>query len=222
MLSNLLFILLTLLGISLPGTAPVGTPSTGAVPTYRGEEGIPAADWPPASAPGRLAFVGADGNVYVTVILQGRPAPATAITLDATAAPEGRGRSYHRIAWAYDGRPAFAAVERGRRTVGSELYIVAPDQAPQLAGAHPERHVIYMHWAPEACTTCPDLIYLVEGENALDLRRVDISPATVTPEKANLGRRYSCRGARGATLCGPGLVGRLVLECACGRLKTVP
>ena len=79
-------------------------------------------------------------------------------------------------------RLAFAAVERAGRTVRSELYIVAPDQAPKVAGAHPEHHVIYMHWAPDACIACPDLVYLIEGENALDLRRVDMTPGALTPE----------------------------------------
>lgn len=64
----------------------------------------------PRHAPsGRLAFVGADGNVYVTA--PGVPG-SIQVTHDATAPAEGEGLSYHRIAWSPDGFLAFAAVER--------------------------------------------------------------------------------------------------------------
>src|SRR5438067_13923845 len=72
---------------------------------------------------GQLAYIGGDGNVYVTTADK---RTKVAMTKDATTSAEGNGRSYHRVAWSPDGWLAFAAVERTLTRTHSELYVAAP------------------------------------------------------------------------------------------------
>jgi hypothetical protein len=75
----------------------------------------------PSPNSGRLAYIGGDGNVYVTTPDRSQ---TIAITADATAAPEYPGYSYHRLSWSPDGRLAFAGVTRTNDDATSVLYVL--------------------------------------------------------------------------------------------------
>jgi len=62
-----------------------------------------------AEARGRLAYIAADGNVYVTTADRHS---TIVVTDDATTRWEGIGLSYQRISWSPDGQLAYAAVTR--------------------------------------------------------------------------------------------------------------
>ena len=73
---------------------------------------------PENPSPGRLGYIGEDGNVYIT---SGDLTGQQVITKDATTRIEGSGLSYHRIAWSPAGQLANAAVERDGENVISKL-----------------------------------------------------------------------------------------------------
>ncbi|MBI1877718.1 MAG: DPP IV N-terminal domain-containing protein [Chloroflexi bacterium] len=169
-----------------------------------------AMDWPdplpltsaqtsPAPAPastasrssGRLAYIGGDGNVYVTT--PDRNA-TIAVTSDATAAPEYPGYSYHRLSWSPDGRLAFAGVTRTNDDATSVLYVVnSPEASPQVIGRSNEHFVIYIYWSPLPCPnrpTCRRLAYLIEEEESISLRLVEIDGETVENQRLGRGRPF--------------------------------
>lgn len=144
----------------------------------------------PAAAPsGRLAYIGGDGNVYVTTVDR---STTLAVTTDATAAPEYPGYSYHRLSWSPDGRLAFAGVTRTNDDATSTLYVVnVPGETPQAVGHSDEHFVIYMYWSPVPCSNRPDcrrLAYLIEEGDSISLRLVELAGAKV--ENRRLGRGW--------------------------------
>lgn len=128
---------------------------------------------PPA---GRLAYIGGDGNVYVTT-----PdlTSKIAVTRDATAPAEYPGYSYHRLSWSPDGRLAFAGVTRAAGETRSVLYVVdTPGGSAQVVGRSDEHFVIYIYWSPAPCPERPDcrrLAYLIEEGESISLRLVEMS-----------------------------------------------
>lgn len=123
---------------------------------------------------GQLAYIGGDGNVYVT---DAELSNNQQLTTDATVAAEGNGRSYHHLAWSADGRLAYAAVERDYPTTTSELYITDLRSKPLQVGTSDTDFVIYLSWAPAPCTpddTCRQLAYLIGGEETIDLRLAEL------------------------------------------------
>ena len=142
----------------------------------RGTETVEATEHPtprPSGTAGSLAYVGSDGNIWVTSPGQDEPRQ---VTDDATAPPEGQGRSYHRVAWLRDGTLAFAAVTRARNDARSELYVKAsPDEPAELIAQNDDHFVIYIHGAPDCAgdgASCPTLAYMVEEANGVGLRLV--------------------------------------------------
>jgi Tol biopolymer transport system component len=144
---------------------------------------------PSASTAGQLAYIGSDGNVYVT---DPNGWGKQAITTDATVAAEGNGRSYHRLAWSPDGQLAFAAVERGLNQTRSQVYVATPGQPAQRVGQSERHFVIYLSWSPQGCqqpATC-HLAYLIEGEEKIDLRLVAIQPDGTNNQVIGAGRPF--------------------------------
>jgi TolB protein len=157
---------------SAPGTVPRNTATT-----------APAQN-------GRLAYIGGDGNVYVT---EASLSNTRAVTADATTNPEGNGRSYHRIAWSRDGRLAFAAVERGLQSVRSQLYAAVPGEPARLLGEHDEHFVIYIHWSPRGCVErngCGQLAYLIEEMDDIGLRLVELTVGDTQNNLLGLGQPF--------------------------------
>ncbi|HRW07764.1 MAG TPA: hypothetical protein P5121_21830 [Caldilineaceae bacterium] len=121
-------------------------------------------------AGGRLAYIGGDGNIYVT---DAELTENRAITTDATVVAEGNGRSYHRLAWSPGGQLAYAAVERDYPTIQSELYITDLTSEPVQVGTSDSHFVIYLAWSPAPCAPddgCRQLAYLIGGDETIDLR----------------------------------------------------
>ena len=137
---------------------------------------------------GRLAYIGADGNVFVTT-------PALdkhiAITQDATASPEGPGLSYPRVSWSPDGQLAYASVVRNGNSAQARLYVVESPGAPsRLVGQSDQHFVIYIYWSPTPCpgeTECSRLGYLIEESEGIALHIVDISAGGIANEVAGYG-----------------------------------
>jgi len=135
----------------------------------------------PTGFGGELAYVGMDGNVWVTSL--GQDAPRR-VTDDATAAPEGQGRSYHRVAWLRDGSLAFAAVTRTQNDARSQLYVKPSlDEPARLVAENEDHFFIYVYGAP-ACpddaVSCPALAYMIEEANGVGLHLAYVDPAEGT------------------------------------------
>ncbi len=133
------------------------------------------------SASGQLAYIGNDGNVYITTADR---SSKTAITTDATTGPEDAGFSYHRISWSPDGKLAFAGVHRNAdQASAAKLYVTALDGQPaRLIGENENHFVIYIYWSPVACPERPDcrqLAYLIEEEEDIALRLVELEGENV-------------------------------------------
>jgi Tol biopolymer transport system component len=143
-----------------------------------------------AVGPGRLAYIGGDGNVYVS---SADLAQTLRLTKDATTSPEGMGRSYHRISWSPDGRLAFAAVERTLTDIRSQLYVARPGELPQQIAQSDEDFVIYVHWSPVSCPTRPDcwaLAYLIEEGERIVLRLVELVGDQIETQVLGHGRPF--------------------------------
>ncbi len=133
---------------------------------------------PPApSSAGHLAYIGADGNVYVTTA---DLTDKIAVTQDATAPREGSGLSYQRIAWSPTGQLAYASVTRSTGDQAkSTLYVAESASAvPQIVGRSDSHFVIYIYWSPTLCPVQPDcrqLAYLIEEEEDIGLHLVSMT-----------------------------------------------
>lgn len=164
------------------------------VPT--GDHTRPAVGW--------LAYIGGDGNVYVTT---GDRGSTIRITSDATAGPEESGLSYHRLAWSRDNQLALAAVTRSGNRASGKLYVVGPIGAPDSAGsAKPltprlvaeddEHFIIYSFWSPADYTNCGPggvcgrLGYLIEETDGVGLHLLDYDHAEVTDHLVETGRPF--------------------------------
>jgi TolB protein len=142
-------------------------------------------------SPGRLAYLGADGNVYVTTADR---SSTLAVTSDATAPVEGQGLSYHRLAWSPDGRLAFAAVIRSGDKATSKLYVVeSPGQPPRLVAQDDQHFVIYVYWSPVPCSdkpACQRLAYLIEESNGVGLHVLELVGNQVEDRLVGVGRPF--------------------------------
>jgi len=175
--------ILTLAGCGQPTTStPSRDPASG---TPRG----PAT--PSIESPGTLATIGTDGNVWVTSPGQGW---TRQVTSDATAPPEGQGRSYHRVVWTPNGALAFAAVVRSGDEARSELFLQqALDQPPQLVAQNDEHFFIYLYGSPAPCSGrsgCPLLAYLIEEQNGVGLHLVTTEDDDVRDLLLAVGRPF--------------------------------
>ena len=132
---------------------------------------------------GRLAYIGADGNIFVTT-------PDLkehfAVTHDATVSPEGPGLSYPRVSWSPDGQLAYASVIREGNSAQARLYVAKSPGAPaRLVGQSDQHFVIYIYWSPTPCPNkpgCSRLGYLIEESEGIALHVVDMSADMVTNE----------------------------------------
>ncbi|MEJ2211697.1 MAG: hypothetical protein P8129_22045, partial [Anaerolineae bacterium] len=172
-------------------------------------DGRPGPGQPPAGEPaGRLAFIGADGNVYVTTV--GASAPLQ-LTHDATASAEDQGLSYHRLAWSPTGALAFAAVERSGTGAHGRLYVVdSVDDAsspPRLVAENRDHFLIYAYWSP---ADPGRLAYLIAEDGGVGLHLVDLSQEPASDSLLAAGRPFylswASDGQRLAWHAGPNLV----------------
>lgn len=134
------------------------------------------------SSSGRLAYVGNDGNIYVTTADQ---SSKLAVTTNATTGPEDAGFSYHRISWSRDGQLAFAGVHRSADQASqAKLYVTALDGQPaRLVGESDNHFVIYIYWSPVGCperADCHQLTYLIEEEEDIGLHLVELDGERIT------------------------------------------
>ena len=124
---------------------------------------------------GSLAYIGSDGNVWVTSPGEGWTRP---VTRDATAPPEGQGRSYHRVVWSRNGALSFAAVVRSGDDASGELFVqAARGETPERIARSSEYFFIYLYASPAACeepSRCPSLAYLIEEANGVELHLVTV------------------------------------------------
>jgi len=138
---------------------------------------------------GRLAYIGGDGNVYVTTTADFQN--KIALTTDAEVSAELPGFSYHRLAWSWDGWLAFAAVQRTGESAQSKLYVLPSlDSQPQLVAESAEHFVIYNFWSPVPCPqepACRQLAYLIEESDDIALRLVTIRGEQVVNERIGSG-----------------------------------
>ncbi len=160
-----ILVVLALVGCTAPVPGITEGGAETATPTTRAD--------PHSASSGVLAYVGADGNVWTASPGEGWTRQMTG---DASAPPEGQGRSYHRVAWLRDGSLAFAAVVRAGDEASSELFIQRPEeQSPRLITRNEEHFVIYLYGSPAPCsegTSCPSLVYLMEEEDGVGLHLV--------------------------------------------------
>lgn len=140
---------------------------------------------------GQLAYIGADGNIYVTAAGQ---SSTIAITGDATTYWEGPGLSYQRVSWSPAGQLAYAAVSRSGDEASSKLYVVeTPGQPPRVVGQSDDHFVIYIYWSPALCAAgpnCRQLTYLIEEDEDIDLRLVKMDGAKLENEVIGRGWPY--------------------------------
>jgi TolB protein len=137
----------------------------------------------------QLAYVGGDGNVYVTTTVDFQAKHA--LTHNATVPAEQEGLSYHRLSWSRAGWLAFAAVQRTGQAAQSKLYVLPSlDSQPLLVGESDSHFVIYNYWSPVPCTAdvrCQQMAYLIEEEDEIALRLVTIAGDEVTKERISEG-----------------------------------
>ena len=142
----------------------------------------------PSPDSGILAYIGTDGNVYVTSV---NPAWKIAVTSDATAGPERFGFSYHRVSWSPEGSLAYASVDRSLHSTQSQLFVTDnPENTGRVVGESDEHFVIYIYWSPVPCqrkSNCSDLAYLIEEPEGIALRKVGIDPDRITNERIGIG-----------------------------------
>jgi TolB protein len=141
-----------------------------------------------AQGAGHLAYIGADGNIYVTTPELGEH---LAVTQDATAPPEGPGLSYPRVSWSPDGQLAYASVIREGNNAQARLYVAeTPGAPPRLVGQSDEHFVIYVYWSPTSCPDkpgCSRLGYLIEEPEGIALHIVDMDEEGTTNKVAGYG-----------------------------------
>lgn len=140
----------------------------------------------PESA-GQLAYIGGDGNVYV--VAAERLGEKTAVTTDAESAREGAGLSYHRLAWSPSGQLAYAAVVRQNETARGTLYLRDdPAQPARVVASSDDHFFIYLYWSPASCTPrCRQLAYLIEEEQDISLRLLDVGSEQVADVRLGTG-----------------------------------
>jgi hypothetical protein len=181
----LLFTLLLLISCRpVPSTVPTSTPAQ-TLPS-------PLPPLPGEGSAGRLAYIGRDGNIYITTSAL---TSTLAVTQDATTSPENIGFSYHRLSWSLDGSLAFAGVTRSLDETNSRLYVVDASGPPaRLVAQNGEHFIIYIYWSPAPCAsspTCRRLAYLVEVEaEEIGLRLVEMEEERVEDRLIHQGRPF--------------------------------
>jgi len=142
----------------------------------------------PAEGSGRLAYIGGDGNIYITTP---ELEEHMAITQDATAPPEGPGLSYPRVSWSPDGQLAYASVIRNGNEAQARLYVAeSPGAPPRLVGDSDQHFVIYVYWSPTPCPDepeCSRLGYLIEEPEGIALHIVDMDNDGTSNEVVGYG-----------------------------------
>ena len=140
----------------------------------------------PQSA-GQLAYIGGDGNVYV--VSPERLEEKTAVTNDAQSAREGAGLSYHRLAWSPSGQLAYASVVRENETAQGTLYLRDdPTQPARVIAQSDDHFFIYLYWSLASCTPhCSQLAYLIEEEQDISLRLLDVGSEPVRDVRLGTG-----------------------------------
>jgi WD40 repeat protein len=137
---------------------------------------------------GHLAYIGADGNIYITTP---ELKEHFAVTQDATAPPEGPGLSYPRVSWSPDGQLAYASVIRDGNIAQARLYVAeSPGALPRLVGQSDQHFVIYVYWSPTPCSGeagCSRLGYLIEEPEGIALHIVGMNKSVTTNEVAGYG-----------------------------------
>lgn len=145
----------------------------------------------PLVSSGYLAYIGGDGNVYVTTP---ELTSKIAVTDDATAAAEYPGYSYHRLSWSPDGRLAFAGVTRQDSQTRGRLFVADQPGGPiRQIGQSDDHFVIYIYWAPSTCPNRPDcqqLAYLIEEAESISLRLVELEAETIKNRLIGAGRPF--------------------------------
>ena len=146
---------------------------------------------PRAEHEGRLAYIGRDGNVYVTTADR---RSTIAVTNDAEAPPEQQGLSYHRITWSPNGSLAFAAVTREGNEARSKLYVAEPGGRPARVIAESDGHFVgYIYWSPATCPgrpACQRLAYLIGEGTAIGLHLVEIDAGGAEDRLLEVGRPF--------------------------------
>lgn len=142
----------------------------------------------PAEGIGRLAYIGSDGNIYITTP---ELEEHFAVTTDATAPPEGPGLSYPRVSWSPDGQLAYASVIRNGNDAQARLFVAESPGAPARLVGHSDRHfVIYIYWSPVPCPDrqeCSRLGYLIEEPEGIALHVVNMGKDGTTNEVVGYG-----------------------------------
>jgi hypothetical protein len=145
----------------------------------------------PVEGSGALAYIGGDGNVWITSPGQGW---TRQVTTDATAPPEGQGRSYHRVVWLLDGSLAFAAVVRSGDDARGELYLQrASNEPPRLVAQDDEHFFIYLHGSPlpsPGQQGVSELAYLIEERNGLGLHLITMQDKGFADRLLAVGRPF--------------------------------
>jgi len=141
-----------------------------------------------AQGSGRLAYIGGDGNIYVTTP---ELEEHFAVTQDATAPPEGPGLSYPRVSWSREGQLAYASVIRDGNDAKARLYVAESPGAPARLVGHSDQHfVIYVYWSPTPCPDkpkCNRLGYLIEEPEGIALHIVDMDSSGTTNQVVGYG-----------------------------------
>jgi Tol biopolymer transport system component len=144
---------------------------------------------PEKVASGWLAYIGADGNVYIQ---KADFSERRQITTDANTYMEGVGRSYHRLAWSPDGSLAYAAVERDDTSRSSQIFTSRLDAVePRLVASNDENFVIYLHWSPVNCSYedgCVLMAYLINEGEHIGLRTLQVEGDKIEDRLVAFGR----------------------------------
>lgn len=109
--------------------------------------------------PGRIAYIGADRNVFV---LDLQNSQSIKLTQDG-----GRSRPYLWPTWSTDGRLAYFVATNSGEKITSEIYVSADGkQIGTLAASLPDQFFTYAYWSPENCQVgedCRDLAVLLSN-----------------------------------------------------------
>lgn len=117
--------------------------------------------------PGRIAYIGADLNIYTTDIAGGEP---TQLTNDAGLVTEDKFRQYLWPTWATDGRLAYFAMELERTGASRTEVLISPDGSEVGTSAITFENDVftYAYWSPQNCDvdeTCRDLAVLLTRQS---------------------------------------------------------
>ncbi len=138
-------------------------------------------------APGQVAAIGADGNLYV---LQ-RGQPPRALTDDAS--PE---LEYEHLTWSPEGWLAYVrnTARVGTASVTDVLAVPPGAESPRAVLEESPAPFIYGYWSPTACDdgpACARFAYLLNEDNAVTLHLAELDESASTARDEILGRDTS-------------------------------